>query len=213
MAQHFDKIQPISQKDALPGRLTPIQVAPLHCVNGHSMSQVPDGMEVALFAMGCYWGVERLFWQIPGVYSTAAGFTGGYTANPTYGEVCTGQTGHAEAVRVVFDPKSISYADLLQYFWENHDPAQGMRQGNDIGSQYRSAIFILSAGQEQEALASRARFQHAMEQAGDRRSITTAIEAATPFYYAPDDHQQYLYKNPRGYCNLGGIGVCLPPQA
>jgi len=177
------------------------------------MSQVPYGMEVALFAMGCYWGVERLFWQIPGVYSTAAGYTGGYTPNPTYGEVCTGQTGHAEAVRVVFDPKSISYADLLQYFWENHDPAQGMRQGNDIGSQYRSAIFVLSAGQEQEALASRARFQHAMEQAGDRRSITTAIEAATPFYYAQDDHQQYLYKNPRGYCNLGGIGVCLPPQA
>ena len=163
--------------------------------------------------MGCYWGVERLFWQLPGVYSTAAGYAGGYTPNPTYREVCTGQTGHAEAVRVVFDPQIISYSDLLQHFWENHDPAQGMRQGNDIGSQYRSALFVLTPEQERDALASRDLFQQAMARAGDRRAITTAIEPATPFYYAEDDHQQYLYKNPRGYCNLGGIGVCLPPQA
>jgi len=213
VAQQFDKTQPISQQDALPGRLTPMPVATLHCVNGHSMSHVPDGMEVALFAMGCYWGVERLFWQLPGVYSTAAGYAGGYTPNPTYREVCTGQTGHAEAVRVVFDPQIISYSDLLQHFWENHDPAQGMRQGNDIGSQYRSALFVLTPEQERDALASRDLFQQAMARAGDRRAITTAIEPATPFYYAEDDHQQYLYKNPRGYCNLGGIGVCLPPQA
>ncbi|WP_413735431.1 peptide-methionine (S)-S-oxide reductase MsrA [Sodalis sp. RH21] len=213
MAQNFDKTQLVSQSDALPGRLTPMPVATLHSVNGHSMTNIPDGMEEALFAMGCYWGVERLFWQVPGVYSTAAGFVGGYTPNPTYREVCTGRTGHAEAVRVVFDPAVIAYTELLQYFWENHDPAQGMRQGGDIGSQYRSAIFVLTPEQEQEALASKLRFQQAMAQAGDRREITTAIEPATPFYYAEDEHQQYLYKNPQGYCNLGGIGVCLPPQA
>ncbi|WP_410016537.1 peptide-methionine (S)-S-oxide reductase MsrA [Sodalis sp. C49] len=213
MAQNFDKTQLVSQSEALPGRLTPMPVATTHVVNGHSMTHVPDHMEVALFAMGCYWGVERLFWQIPGVYSTAAGFAGGYTPNPTYREVCTGQTGHAEAVRVVFDPAIISYRELLQYFWENHDPAQGMRQGGDIGSQYRSAIFVLTPEQEREAQASKQRFQQAMEQAGDRRAITTAIEPATPFYYAEDEHQQYLHKNPQGYCNLGGIGVCMPPQA
>ncbi len=213
MAQNFDKTQLVSQSDALPGRLTPMPVATTHVINGHSMTHVPDNMDVALFAMGCYWGVERLFWQIPGVYSTAAGYAGGFTPNPTYREVCTGQTGHAEAVRVVFDPSVISYGELLQYFWENHDPAQGMRQGGDIGSQYRSAIFVLTPEQEEEALASKQRFQQAMAQAGDRRTITTAIEPATPFYYAEDDHQQYLEKNPQGYCNLGGIGVCMPPQA
>lgn len=213
MAQNFDKTQLVSQSDALPGRLTPMPVATTHVINGHSMTHVPDNMDVALFAMGCYWGVERLFWQIPGVYSTAAGYAGGFTPNPTYREVCTGQTGHAEAVRVVFDPAVISYGELLQYFWENHDPAQGMRQGGDIGSQYRSAIFVLTPEQEAEALASKQRFQQAMAQAGDRRAITTAIEPATPFYYAEDDHQQYLEKNPQGYCNLGGIGVCMPPQA
>lgn len=212
MAQNFDKTQLVSQRDALPGRLTPMPVATTHVVNGHSMTFVPEHMDVAVFAMGCYWGVERLFWQTPGVYSTAAGFTGGYTPNPTYREVCTGQTGHAEAVRVVFDPSVITYSELLQLFWENHDPAQGMRQGGDIGSQYRSAIFALTPEQEREALESKARFQQAMAQAGDKRAITTAIEPASPFYYAEDDHQQYLDKNPQGYCNLGGIGVCLPPQ-
>jgi peptide-methionine (S)-S-oxide reductase len=170
-------------------------------------------MAVAYFAMGCYWGVERLFWQLPGVYSTAAGYCGGFTPNPTYQEVCTGKTGHAESVRVVFDPKIISYNDLLQQFWENHDPAQGMRQGGDIGTQYRSAIFTVTPEQASAAQESKKRFQQAMAQAGDRRDVTTSIEPATPFYYAEDDHQQYLYKNPQGYCSLGGIGVCMPPQA
>lgn len=213
MAQNFDKTQLVSQSEALPGRNTPMPLASTHVVNGHSMTHVPEGMEVALLAMGCFWGVERLFWQVGGVYSTAAGYTGGYTPNPTYREVCTGQTGHAEAVRVVFDPQVISYAQLLQLFWENHDPAQGMRQGGDIGSQYRSAIFTLNDAQERAAQDSLRLFQQAMAQAGDKRQVTTAIEPATPFYYAEDEHQQYLDKNPQGYCNLGGIGVCLPPQA
>ncbi len=209
----FNKTQLVSQSDALPGRITPMPVATTHSVNGHSMTQIPDGMQVALFAMGCYWGVERLFWQLPGVYSTAAGFAGGYTPNPTYPEVCTGKTGHAETVRVVFDPVVISYKALLQQFWENHDPAQGMRQGGDIGTQYRSAIFVLTPEQERAARESKAQFQQAMAEAGDKRNVTTDIEPATPFYYAEDEHQQYLYKNPQGYCNLGGIGVCMPSQA
>jgi len=169
-------------------------------------------MEIALFAMGCFWGVERLFWQLPGVYSTAAGYTGGYTPNPTYREVCSGETGHAEAVRVVYDPSVISYEQLLQVFWENHDPAQGMRQGNDHGTQYRSAIYPLTPEQEAAAHASLKRFQEAMQAAGDKRQVTTEIATAKPFYYAEDDHQQYLHKNPYGYCGIGGIGVCLPPQ-
>lgn len=208
----FDKSQLVSPSDALPGRNTPMPVATLNVVNEHSMTHVPAGMEVALFAMGCFWGVERLFWQQPGVYSTGAGYTGGFTPNPTYREVCTGQTGHAEAVRVVFDPAVISYRQLLQIFWENHDPAQGMRQGNDKGSQYRSAIYPLTQAQETAARESLASFQQAMADAGDNRVVTTEITAASPFYYAEDEHQQYLYKNPHGYCGLGGIGVCLPPQ-
>jgi len=211
--QLFRKNQLVSQNDALTGRITPMPVATTHSVNGHSMTNIPDGMAVAYFAMGCYWGVERLFWQLPGVYSTAAGYCGGFTPNPTYQEVCTGKTGHAESVRVVFDPKIISYNDLLQQFWENHDPAQGMRQGGDIGTQYRSAIFTVTPEQASAAQESKNRFQQAMAQAGDRRDVTTSIEPATPFYYAEDDHQQYLYKNPQGYCSLGGIGVCMPPQA
>jgi len=187
-------------------------VATLHAVNGHSMTNVPDGMAIALFAMGCFWGVERLFWQLPGVYSTAAGYTGGYTPNPTYREVCSGQTGHAEAVRVVYDPNVISYEQLLQVFWENHDPAQGMRQGNDHGTQYRSAIYPLTPEQDAAARDSLARFQQAMLAANDDRQVTTEIATALPFYYAEDDHQQYLHKNPYGYCGIGGIGVCLPPQ-
>ncbi|EPS2709676.1 peptide-methionine (S)-S-oxide reductase MsrA [Cronobacter turicensis] len=209
----FDKKQMITEEEALPGRNTRMPVAALHTVTGHSMTNVPEGMEVALFAMGCFWGVERLFWPLSGVYSTAAGYTGGYTPNPTYREVCSGQTGHAEAVRVVYDPKVISYEQLLQVFWENHDPAQGMRQGNDVGTQYRSAIYPLTPEQEAAAQASLERFREAMEAAGDYRHITTEIAPATPFYYAEDEHQQYLHKNPYGYCGIGGIGVCLPPEA
>lgn len=212
MIVNFDKTQLIDKSDALPGRTTPMPVARLHVVNQHSMTHVPDHMEAAIFAMGCFWGVERLFWQQPGVYSTASGYCGGYTPNPTYREVCTGKTGHAEAVRVVFDPAEVSYTQLLQLFWENHNPAQGMRQGNDIGTQYRSALYTLTPEQDAAAKASYQRFQQAMREAGDNRAITTEIQPAGPFYYAEDEHQQYLHKNPHGYCGLGGIGVCLPPQ-
>ncbi|MFP1925598.1 peptide-methionine (S)-S-oxide reductase MsrA [Lonsdalea quercina] len=212
MVSLFDKTQSISQSDALPGRSTPMPVARLHVVNQHSMTHVPEGMDVAIFAMGCFWGVERLFWEQAGVYSTAAGYSGGFTPNPTYREVCTGKTGHAEVVRVVFDPAIISYEKLLQIFWENHDPAQGMRQGGDVGTQYRSAIYTLTAQQDQAAKESLQRFQQAMAAAGDKRTVSTEIAEAGPFYYAEDEHQQYLYKNPEGYCGLGGIGVCLPPQ-
>lgn len=212
MVQLSDKTQAITKEDALPGRTTPMPVSTLHAVSGHSMTHVPDNMNVAIFAMGCFWGVERLFWQLDGVYSTAAGYAGGFTPNPTYREVCSGQTGHAEVVRIVFDPTVVSYAQLLQIFWENHDPAQGMRQGGDVGTQYRSALYVLSSEQQSEALESLGRFQQAMQAAGDNRNITTQVSEALPFYYAEDDHQQYLYKNPEGYCGLGGIGVCLPPQ-
>ncbi len=212
MVQNFNKTAVIDAANALPGRLTPMPVATLHVVNGHSMTHVPEGMEVAIFAMGCFWGVERLFWQQPGVYSTAAGYSGGYTPNPTYHEVCSGRTAHAEVVRVVFDPAIISYKQLLQIFWENHDPAQGMRQGGDVGTQYRSAIYVLTPEQETQAQESQMLFQQAMTKAGDSRAITSEITAALPFYYAEDDHQQYLYKNPHGYCGLGGIGVCMPPN-
>nr|WP_278189409.1 peptide-methionine (S)-S-oxide reductase MsrA [Dickeya dianthicola] len=202
----------IGRSDALPGRTTPMPVVRLHVVNQHSMTHVPDHMEVAIVAMGCFWGVERLFWQQPGVYNTASGYCGGYTPNPTYREVCTGKTGHAEAVRIVFDPTVVSYPQLLQLFWENHNPAQGMQQGNDIGTQYRSAIYVLTPEQGTAAKESYQRFQQAMRDAGDNRDITTEIQPAGPFYYAEDEHQQYLHKNPNGYCGLGGIGVCLPPQ-
>nr|WP_208757962.1 peptide-methionine (S)-S-oxide reductase MsrA [Yersinia aleksiciae] len=212
MVQNFDKSAVIDAANALPGRLTPMPVATLHVVNGHSMTHIPEGMDVAIFAMGCFWGVERLFWQQPGVYSTGVGYSGGYTPNPTYHEVCSGRTAHAEVVRVVFDPAIISYKQLLQIFWENHDPAQGMRQGGDIGTQYRSAIYVLTPEQEAQANESKAQFQQAMAQAGDHRAITSEIAVALPFYYAEDDHQQYLYKNPHGYCGLGGIGVCMPPN-
>lgn len=211
MAHNFDKTTRITQSEALPGRITPMPVATTHAVLHHSMSHVPDGMALAIFAMGCFWGVERLFWQQPGVYSTAAGYTGGYTPNPTYREVCSGQTGHAEAVRVLFDPQVVAYETLLGLFWENHDPTQGMRQGGDIGSQYRSALFPQDDAQQAAARASLAAFAQAMAVAGDSRPITTALEAVAPFYYAEDEHQQYLHKHPDGYCALGGIGVCLPP--
>ena len=201
---------PLTPAQALPGRSQAMIITPQHAVNGHALYGVPAGMEEALFAMGCFWGVERLFWQQPGVYSTAAGYSGGLTPNPTYREVCRGQTGHAETVRVVFDPAHIDYPALLRLFWQNHDPAQGMRQGNDIGNQYRSALFPLTPQQQQAAQDSRIRFTQAMRQAGDLRPITTEITPAGPFYYAEEEHQQYLYKHPQGYCGLGGIGVCLP---
>lgn len=181
-----------------------------HAVNGHSLTDVPDGMEVAIFAMGCFWGVERLFWQQPGVYSTAAGYTGGHSINPSYQQVCSGITDHAEAIRIVFDPKHISYSRLLQLFWQHHDPTQEMRQGNDIGSQYRSAIFPVTTQQENAAWQSLQRFTIALRKAGKSQPITTEITPAGPFYYAETRHQQYLHKNPNGYCALTGTGVSLP---
>lgn len=168
-------------------------------------------MQIAYFAMGCFWGVERLFWQQPGVYSTSAGYSGGVTENPTYEQVCQGRTGHAEVVRVVFDPTLISYQQLLAIFWENHDPSQGMRQGNDIGSQYRSAIYTLTPEQYAQAIESKQRYQQAINSEGAHKEITTEIQPAGPFYFAEDYHQQYLFKNPQGYCGLGGIGICFPP--
>lgn len=184
----------------------------LHALNGHSLHEVPAGMEVALFAMGCFWGVERLFWQQPGVYSTAAGYTGGHLADPDYQQVCSGKTGHAEAVRIVFDPAIISYQQLLQLFWQHHDPTQGMRQGNDTGSQYRSAIYPLNDQQTLAAEQSLKRFRQALDAAGKFQPITTEITPASSFCYAETYHQQYLYKNPAGYCGLAGTGVCLPPE-
>ncbi|EKT0593169.1 peptide-methionine (S)-S-oxide reductase MsrA [Morganella morganii] len=205
-------VSPVSAADALPDSAVALTISPRHTVTGHDVNHVPDGFDTAYFAMGCFWGVERLFWQQPGVYSTTAGYTGGTTKNPAYEGVCTGNTGHAEAVRVVYDPSVISYADLLRLFWENHDPAQGMKQGGDIGSQYRSAIYTQSDSQRVQALASREQYQQAMNENNDSRSITTAIRPLGPFYVAEDYHQQYLDKNPEGYCGLGGIGVCLPPS-
>ncbi|AWH89214.1 peptide-methionine (S)-S-oxide reductase MsrA [Limnobaculum parvum] len=202
----------ISPENALPGRDISMKVASKHLVLNSSMTDMPKSMSVAIFAMGCFWGAERLFWQQAGVYSTAAGYSGGITPNPTYREVCSGQTGHAEAVNIVFDPSIISYTDLLKLFWENHDPAQGMRQGNDIGTQYRSAIYATTPEQLQQALDSEKTFTKAMSDAKDTRHITTEITMAKPFYFAEDEHQQYLAKHPNGYCNLGGIGVCLPPE-
>lgn len=186
--------------------------SPYHAVNNHSIDNIPENMEVAYFAMGCFWGVERLFWQQNGVYSTSAGYSGGITLNPTYEEVCTGLTGHTEIVRVVFDPQVVSYHELLTLFWENHDPAQGMRQGGDIGTQYRSAIYTTSEKQLQQAQKTLADYQQAMKAQGDLRPITTEIQPLNEFYFAEDYHQQYLHKNPEGYCGLGGIGVCLAPQ-
>jgi len=208
----FDKSHPVDKINSLPGRITAMSVSTTHAVTGHSMEIIPEGMTTAIFAMGCFWGVERLFWQQPGVYSTAAGYSGGYTPNPTYPEVCSGQTGHTEVVRLVFDPNRISYQQLLQLFWENHDPAQGMRQGGDIGTQYRSALYPTDAEQLLAAQQSLQHFQQAMVNVGDKRPITTEIAPASSFYYAEDEHQQYLHKNPAGYCGLAGIGVCLPAQ-
>jgi len=195
---------------ALPGRGTPLEVPQTHYVNGHRI--VPPfaaGLKEAVFGLGCFWGAERLFWQLPGVYSTAVGYAGGLTPNPTYEEVCTGLTGHAEVVRVIYDPGKIDYEDLLKVFWEAHDPTQGMRQQNDIGTQYRSVIYTADAGQRQAAEESRREYQARLTAAG-RDAITTEVHAAPPFYYAEDYHQQYLAKNPDGYCGLRGTGVACP---
>jgi peptide-methionine (S)-S-oxide reductase len=195
---------------ALPGRSESMQVVNRHFVNGHPLCQpFPPGHAQAIFGLGCFWGAERRFWQLDGVYTTAVGYSGGFTPNPTYQEVCSGQTGHNEVVLVVYDPTRISYAELLRVFWESHDPTQGMRQGNDAGTQYRSGIYFFDAAQQAAALSTREQFQSALTQAG-RRAITTEIVQAGPFYYAEDYHQQYLAKNPGGYCGLGGTGVCLP---
>jgi peptide-methionine (S)-S-oxide reductase len=206
----FDKKAMPSQQDALPGRSEKMPVPPAHHVNGARLEPpFPAGSEQAMFGMGCFWGVEKMFWALPGVYTTAAGYAGGFTPNPTYREVCSGMTGHNEVVRVIFDPKRISYDDLLKVFWENHDPTQGMRQGNDVGTQYRSGIYYYSDAQQQAAERSRDAFQQALRTAG-HGTITTEIVPAPEFYYAEDYHQQYLAKNPDGYCGVGGTGVTCP---
>jgi peptide-methionine (S)-S-oxide reductase len=196
--------------EALPGRPTPIPTASTHWVNGNSIKPpFPAGMETAIFGLGCFWGAERKFWQLPGVHATAVGYAGGPTPNPTYQEVCSGMTGHNEVVLVVYDPRKVSFEALLKTFWESHDPTQGMRQGNDAGTQYRSGIYVASPVQRRAAEESRAVFQKSLDKAGYGQ-ITTEILEAPPFYYAEDYHQQYLAKNPNGYCGLGGTGVSCP---
>lgn len=196
--------------EALPGRATSMPVPATHYVNGNPLKPpYPPGLELAMFGMGCFWGAERKFWQLDGVFNTVVGYAGGLTTNPNYQEVCTGFTGHNEVVRVVFDPEIISYAELLQVFWENHNPTQGMQQGNDVGTQYRSGIYVYSEEQRQLAEASRDAYQAVLSQAGHGK-ITTEILDAPEFYYAEEYHQQYLAKNPRGYCGLGGINVACP---
>ncbi len=182
-----------------------------HFVNGNRLSSpFPAGLQLAMFGMGCFWGAERLFWELPGVYSTAAGYAGGSTPNPTYQEVCTGMTAHTEVVRVVFDPARIGYPELLKYFWESHDPTQGMRQGGDVGTQYRSAIYATDESQLRAAAESKAAYQHALTNAGHHQTISTEVLPAPVFYYAEEHHQQYLAKNPGGYCGLDGTGVACP---
>ena len=205
-----EKLALPTAEQALPGRSTPLPVPAQHYVNGNALQgPFPAGLQQAIFALGCFWGAERRFWQQPGVWSTAVGYAGGLTPNPTYEEVCSGLTGHTEVVLVVFDPQQTSYQALLKVFWEAHNPTQGMRQGNDIGTQYRSAIYTLDAAQQAAAEASREAFQQALDQAG-LGPITSEIAPAGPLYYAEAYHQQYLAKNPGGYCGLGGTGVCLP---
>lgn len=203
------KMEIPSASAALPGRSERMPVAAKHVVTGAPMDDAFEGMEMILVGMGCFWGVERKFWQAPGVISTSAGYAAGPTPNPTYEEVCSGLTGHNEVVRVVFDPDETSYSDLLQLFWEGHDPTQGMRQGNDRGTQYRSGIYYYDDRQKQLALDSQAAFQEALSEAGYGK-ITTEILAAPEYYFAEDYHQQYLAKNPNGYCGLGGTGVSCP---
>ena len=200
-----------SAAEALPGRATAIPTAASHFINGHRLQPpYPAGLERAIFALGCFWGAERKYWELgDAIYVTAVGYAGGHTPNPTYEEVCSGRTGHTEVVLVVFDPKSISYESLLKTFWENHDPTQGMRQGNDVGTQYRSAIYAVDEAQRKAAEASRTAYQRALSAKG-LAAITTEIAPAGEFYFAEDYHQQYLAKNPAGYCGLGGTGVACP---
>ena len=196
--------------EALPGRDTPMPVPDSHYVNGHPLKPpFPGGMQQAMFGMGCFWGAERCFWEQPGVFTTAVGYAAGMTPNPTYEEVCTGMTGHNEVVLVVFDPAVVSYEELLRVFWESHDPTQGMRQGNDRGTQYRSGIYVYGEAQRAAAKASLADYQHSLSEHG-YGTISTEVIDAPPFYYAEGYHQQYLAKNPRGYCGLGGTGVRCP---
>ena len=198
------------QDQALPGRNTPLPLSGKHFVNGSNIKQpATGGLEEAVFGLGCFWGAERKFWQIPGVVTTAAGYAGGYTPNATYEEVCSGRTGHTEVVRVVYDPAKISYDTLLKAFWESHDPTQGMRQGNDVGTQYRSGIYVFDDEQKKAAEASREMFEERLKEAGFH-DVTTEVLDAPTFYYAEDYHQQYLAKNPMGYCGLGGTGVSCP---
>jgi peptide-methionine (S)-S-oxide reductase len=200
----------VTADEALPGRDEPMMVPAAHEVLGNPIAPpFPDGLEQAVVGLGCFWGAERIFWEAPGVYTTAVGYAGGFTPNPTYEEVCSGRTGHTEAVLVVFDPKQTSYDEILRRFWEGHDPTQGMRQGNDRGTQYRSAIYTLDESQRAAAEASRERFQGELGKAG-YGDVTTEIAEAGPFYYAEPYHQQYLAKNPGGYCGLGGTGVACP---
>jgi peptide-methionine (S)-S-oxide reductase len=208
----FTTPEMITPGRALPGRDQPILDPGFHEVLGTRINAVPAGTEVAYFALGCFWGAEKLFWQLPGVVTTAVGYAGGYTPNPTYEEVCSGRTGHAETVKVVFDPSKTSYQELLRVFWENHDPTQGMRQGNDHGTQYRSAIYTTSPEQETAATASLDDFAHRLGDAG-YGSITTQLAPAGPFFYAEDYHQQYLQKNPNGYCPIHATGVTCSPAA
>ncbi len=204
------KTRMVTAAEALPGRPDPIPTAEAHFVSGRPLKgPVPEGMQVAMFGMGCFWGVERKFWQIPGVWLTMVGYAGGHTPNPTYQEVCSGQTGHNEVVRVVFDPAVVSYDALLKAFWEGHDPTQGMRQGNDVGTQYRSAIYVFDAGQRAAAEASRDAMAPRLRAAG-YGPVTTEIVEAPTFHFAEGYHQQYLAKNPGGYCGLGGTGVTCP---
>jgi peptide-methionine (S)-S-oxide reductase len=196
--------------EALPGRGDRMPVPTRHFVNGHRLEPpFPEGSALALFGMGCFWGAEKKFWQVPGVYSTSVGYAGGFTPNPTYREVCSGLTGHNEVVRVVYDPKAVSYEALLRTFWENHDPTQGMRQGNDVGTQYRSGIYAYDDAQKEAATASREAYEAELSRRG-YGAITTEIVPAPDFYYAEDYHQQYLAKNPDGYCGIGGTGVACP---
>ena len=200
----------VTADEALPGRDETMPVPAAHEVLGNPIAPpFPEGLERAVFGLGCFWGAERIFWRAPGVYTTAVGYAGGFTANPTYEEVCSGRTGHTEAVLVVFDPQQTSYDEILRLFWENHDPTQGMRQGNDQGTQYRSAIYTTDEAQRAAADPSRERFQQELAKSGFGE-ITTEIAEAGPFYYAEDYHQQYLAKNPNGYCGLGGTGVACP---
>jgi len=209
----FKKVEMPKPGEALPGRVTPIRTAATHFVNHRPLKgPYPEGFEKAMFGLGCFWGAERVFRQAPGVWVTAVGYAGGTTPNPTYEEVCSGRTGHAEVVLVVYDPKIAGYDTLLKLFWENHDPTQGMRQGNDVGTQYRSAIYVFSPAQREAAEASREVYQNRLRAAG-LGMITTEIADAPPFYFAEPYHQQYLAKNPHGYCGLGGTGVSCPLPA